>query len=52
MRRAALLVVALGLVVLVVGCGKKNEPEPPSGPSAAYGKVYPRPSPPAASSPF
>lgn len=46
-----LIALALGLG-LVAGCGKKNEPEPPSGPSASYGKVYPRPSPPAATSPF
>ena len=50
MRRAAILLVALGL--FMAGCGKKNEPEPPSGPSAAYGKVYPQPSPPAKTSPF
>jgi hypothetical protein len=49
-RRAVLLALALGL--FMVGCGKKNEPEPPSGPDASYGKVYPRPSPPAATSPF
>ena len=50
-RAVALLLVALG-VGLVAGCGKKNEPEPPSGPNAAYGKVYPQPSPPAKTSPF
>ena len=51
MSRAAVVVLLLGLELLV-GCGKKNEPEPPGGPSQGYGRVYPRPSPPAATSPF
>ncbi len=38
---AITLVLALG-VGLVAGCGKKNEPEPPSGPQASFGKVYPK----------
>ena len=38
---AIALVLALG-VGLVAGCGKKNEPEPPSGPQASFGKVYPK----------
>ena len=46
MRRSVRLlaiafVLALG-VGLVAGCGKKNEPEPPSGPQASFGKVYPK----------
>ena len=41
---ARVLALALALALgLLAGCGKKNEPEPPAGPQASYGKVYPKP---------
>jgi hypothetical protein len=41
-RRFAIGLVLALCVGLAAGCGKKNEPEPPSGPQASYGKVYPK----------
>jgi hypothetical protein len=42
-RRALGLVLALAVGLAASACGKKNEPEPPSGPQASYGKIYPKP---------
>ena len=37
---ALLLLLTLGLGV--AACGKKNEPEAPSGPNTGFGRPYPR----------
>ena len=42
MRRATVLLVLALCLELVAACGKKNEPEAPSGPNTGFGRPYPR----------